>query len=99
MSKTNYLQAVISDLQRTAGPYTCAKQRGASFPHMKLTSDFANRSEAIRIGDCFSFDSFAKNSSACNFRLLQQYLPQADIRGGATAPRFVCQPPGPSVMM
>jgi hypothetical protein len=25
MSKTNYLQAVISDLQRTAGPYTCAK--------------------------------------------------------------------------
>jgi hypothetical protein len=25
MSKTNYLQAVISDLQRTAGPYRCAK--------------------------------------------------------------------------
>jgi hypothetical protein len=24
MSKTNYLQAVISDLQRTAGPYRCA---------------------------------------------------------------------------
>lgn len=24
MSKTNYLQAVISDLQRTAGPYKCA---------------------------------------------------------------------------
>ena len=27
MSKTNYLQAVISDLQRTAGPYRCAKGR------------------------------------------------------------------------
>ena len=25
MSKTNYLQAVISDLQRTAGPYRCAR--------------------------------------------------------------------------
>ena len=24
MSKTNYLQAVMSDLQRTAGPYSCA---------------------------------------------------------------------------
>ena len=27
MSKTNYLQAVISDLQRTAGPYRCANRR------------------------------------------------------------------------
>lgn len=27
MSKTNYLQAVISDLQRTAGPYRCAMKR------------------------------------------------------------------------
>jgi hypothetical protein len=25
MSKTNYLQAVISDLQRTAGPYRSAR--------------------------------------------------------------------------
>jgi len=24
MSKTNYLQTVLSDLQRTAGPYRCA---------------------------------------------------------------------------
>ena len=31
MSKTNYLQAVISDLQRTAGPYRCAIKRIASF--------------------------------------------------------------------
>ena len=50
------------------------KMRGTSFPHVKLTSDFANTSEAIRIGDCFLFDRFAKNSSPCNFRLLQQYL-------------------------
>jgi len=27
MSKTNYLQAVISDLQRTAGPYRCARRK------------------------------------------------------------------------
>jgi len=27
MSKTNYLQAVISDLQRTAGPYRSAIRR------------------------------------------------------------------------
>src|ERR1700749_3373421 len=59
------------------------KMRGTSPPHVKLTSDFANTSETIRIGDCFSFDSFAKNSSACNFRLLQQYRGQADIQGDA----------------
>ena len=27
MKQTNYLQAVISDLQRTAGPYRCARRR------------------------------------------------------------------------
>ena len=27
MSKTNYLQTVLSDLQRTAGPYRCANKR------------------------------------------------------------------------
>ena len=31
MSKTNYLQAVISDLQRTAGPYRCATSSHAPF--------------------------------------------------------------------
>src|SRR6476659_1956916 len=41
MSKTNYLQAVISDLQRTAGPYRCAitgrelsQQQSALFDHL-----------------------------------------------------------------
>ena len=51
--------------------------RGASSPNAKLTGDFANGSEATRIGDCFPFRNFAKNSSPCNFRLLQQYLPIA----------------------
>jgi hypothetical protein len=55
------------------------KMRGASSPHVKLTSDFANTGEAIRISDCFSFDSFAKNSSLRNFRLLQQYRHTSDI--------------------
>jgi hypothetical protein len=50
---------------------------GASSPHVKLTGDFANVSDAIRIGDCFPFRNFAKNSSPCNFRLLQQYRPDS----------------------
>jgi hypothetical protein len=34
--------------------------RGASSVHVKLTSDIANTSEAIRIDVCFSFDSFSR---------------------------------------
>jgi hypothetical protein len=49
------------------------KMWGASSPHVKLTGDLANVSDAIRIGDCFPFRNFAKNQSPCNFRLLQQY--------------------------
>jgi hypothetical protein len=54
---------------------------GASSPHVKLTGDLANVSDAIRIGDCFPFRNFAKNQSPCNFRLLQQYRSTTDIRG------------------
>jgi hypothetical protein len=54
------------------------KMWGASSPHVKLTGDLANVSEAIRIGDCFPFCNFAKNQSPCNFRLLQQYRPDND---------------------
>jgi len=54
------------------------KMWGASSPHVKLTGDLANVSEAIRIGDCFPFRNFAKNQSPCNFRLLQQYRTKAD---------------------
>jgi hypothetical protein len=68
---------------------------GASSPHVKLTGDFANVSDAIRIGDWFPFRNFAKNQSPCNFRLLQQYRPLTaatanEIRGsfwGAKQPR------------
>jgi hypothetical protein len=57
------------------------KMWGASSPHVKLTGDLANVSDAIRIGDCFPFRNFAKNQSPCNFRLLQQYRSTTDIRG------------------
>jgi hypothetical protein len=56
------------------------KDAGASSSPVKLASDFAKASEAIRIGDCFLFVVFFENSSPRNFRLLQQYLPQADSR-------------------
>jgi hypothetical protein len=46
---------------------------GTSSPHVKFTGDFGNAIEAIRIGDCFPFRVFARNSSPCNFRLLQHY--------------------------
>lgn len=51
---------------------------GTSSPHVKLTGDLANVSEAMRIGDCFPFRNFAKNQSLCNFGLLQQYPPESD---------------------
>jgi hypothetical protein len=54
------------------------KMWGASSPHVKLTGDLANVSDAIRIGDCVPFRNFAKNQSPCNFRLLQQYPPESD---------------------
>jgi len=44
---------------------------GASSPHIKLTGDFGNAIEAIRIGNGFPVHVFAKNSSRCHFRLLQ----------------------------
>jgi len=40
--------------------------------------DFANAIEGIRIGDGFPVHVFAKNSSHCNFRLLQHNLPCVD---------------------
>jgi hypothetical protein len=73
--------------------YRCdfrVKMRGASSPHVKPTKDFANTSEAIRIGDCFLFDSFAKNSSPCNFRLLQQYRHVCDVKRRPTYVRVWC---------
>src|SRR5262245_30865591 len=55
------------------------KMWGTSSPDDKLTGDLGNASEAIRIGDCFLFRVFAKNSSPCNLRLLQHNLPGGDL--------------------
>ena len=57
------------------------KMRGASWLHAKLTYDFGKATQAIRISGCYSLRVFAKNSLPCNFRLLQQNLPKADMRG------------------
>src|SRR5215510_10492067 len=47
------------------------KMWGASSPHDKLTRDFDNAIEAMRIGDSLPFGHLAKNLRPCNFRLLQ----------------------------
>jgi hypothetical protein len=54
-----YFNAVAKVLGR-------GRQRGlvaaSSSPHVKLTGDFGNAIEVIRIGDCFPLRIFAKNS-------------------------------------
>src|SRR5215469_9420142 len=55
------------------------KMRGTSSLHGKLTGDFGNASEAGRISDCLPSRVFTKKQSLCNFRLLQQNLPEADV--------------------
>src|SRR5262245_979247 len=57
--------------------------RGTSSPCDKLTGDFGNAIEIIRIGDYFPFRLFAKNLWPCNFRVLQQNRP---IPAAATMP-------------
>jgi hypothetical protein len=73
--------------RKFCGPPTrfSCKDVGAPSPHVKLTGDLANVSEAIRIGDCFPFRNFAKNQSPCNFRLLQQYRGRSGHRARASA--------------
>jgi hypothetical protein len=54
---------------------------------VKLTGDFDNAIEVIRIGNCFPFRIFAKNSRICNFRLLQhnrRYSDRADLLENCT---------------
>ena len=68
------------------------KMWGTSSPHVKLTGDFGNAVEVIRIGDCFTFRVFAKNSQTCNIRLLQHNRHKADITrclNGAPSLRIV----------
>jgi hypothetical protein len=50
MSKTNYLQAVISDLQRTAGPYRCANSYREQMQQKKLF-DHPVGADQERLGD------------------------------------------------
>jgi hypothetical protein len=42
--------------------------------------DFGNATEAIRIVDRFAFLGFTKNSDRGNFRLLQQYRSNSEVR-------------------
>lgn len=56
MSKTNYLQTVIFDLQRTAGPYRCANcglvHRSKAHRHSITSSAVASRLMARRWTKC-----------------------------------------------
>src|SRR6516225_9525469 len=63
------------------------KMWGTSSPDDKLTGDLGNVIEATQIGDRRSDRLMAGKLSPGNFGLLQQYLPEADIRaqGSLTA--------------
>ena len=41
--------------------------------------DFGSATEAVQIIDLFALQVFAKNLDRCNFRVLQQNLPKADL--------------------
>jgi hypothetical protein len=41
--------------------------------------DFGSATETMRIIDLFALQVFAKNLDRCNFRLLQHYLPEAEV--------------------
>src|SRR5262249_44020616 len=55
------------------------KMWGTSSPDDKLVSDLAKATEAIKIAARRSDRLMAGKLSPCNFGLLQQYLPAADI--------------------
>ena len=59
------------------------KMWGTSSPDDKLTGDLGNVIEATESGDRQLIRVTAEKLSPDNFRLLQQYLPQADICGAA----------------
>jgi hypothetical protein len=52
---------------------------GTTSPSTKLTGDSGGAFEALLIGDCRLFRSFAENSPLRNLGLLQQYLPAAEM--------------------
>src|SRR3979411_2789948 len=53
---------------------------GDRSPRAKLTGDSRRGFEVVLIGDCRSFRSLARNWPLRLLRLLQQYLPIADMR-------------------
>jgi hypothetical protein len=71
--KSRFAQAIKNSKGRGCG--FRVNMRGTSSPRAKLTGDFGNAIEAIRIGDLFSVHVLAKNSSPCKFRLLQHNPP------------------------
>src|SRR5215510_8756062 len=70
--------ALVTENSAGRGRGFRVKMRGTSSPRDKLTGDFGNAIEVIRICDYFPFGLFAKNLWPCNFRVLQQNRPIAD---------------------
>jgi hypothetical protein len=69
----------MTKILRAVGATFVYKMRGTSRPRAKFTGDFGSAIEVIRISDRSLLSIFAKNLEPCNFRLLQQYLPEADV--------------------
>src|SRR3954451_11316014 len=69
----------MTKILRAGGATFAYKMRGTSRPHAKLTGDFGNAIEVIRISGRSLRSVFAKEP--CNFRLLQHNLPEPDLTG------------------
>ena len=52
---------------------------GTSSSHARRIDGLGSATTTMRIGDYGALQVLAKNSDRCNFRILQQYVPQADI--------------------
>jgi hypothetical protein len=74
----------MTKILRAVGATFVYKMRGTSRPHAKFTGDGGNAIEVIRISDRSLLIVFAKNLEPYNFRLLQQYRPQADSCSAAS---------------
>ena len=76
MSKTNYLQAVISDLQRTAGSYRCARSSHSvghaysSMPSVLMTCHRKDTNMKLHTNarTCLHCRSLIVKSPACQFK-------------------------------
>ncbi|MET4349513.1 hypothetical protein ABIC07_009042 [Bradyrhizobium sp. RT9a] len=69
----------MTKILRAAAATFAYNMRGTSRPHAKFIGDFGNAIEVIRISDRSLLSVFAKNLEPCNFRLLQQNPPFADV--------------------